>query len=206
MEAEYKDGEKIEFVENTFDLTEKQKTLLSDAIKKITKNEHLNIKIDKEKIHTKLSDEQKTRIIKFKNFIFDTLKESLELSNDEEFIEYLRDNDYISLSSHAEDRLIQRFGVQAPMDSPFDKLAGLQVTPVSSSILGNDAINVVINSDTVGDKVEWPAPKPKSKLSFSRIRLKETGNKMVVITEIDITSLTDLDLELMIIVTVIKKD
>lgn len=203
MEAEYKNGEKIEFVENTFDLTEKQKTLLSDNIKKITKLQHSNIQNDKNKIRTKLTPEQKESILKLKNNILASLKELSRSSNDLDFIKYLKDNNYIRLTEHANDRIVERFGMHAKIDkgNPFSVLE--LDKPLSSEELGNDVIRIFIESDSVGDRAEWPAPIKNSKYSFSRIRLKESGEKTTVVTEITYGGIPSQDLEFFIIITVI---
>lgn len=205
MKATYKDNEELELVENAFSLEAEQKQQLLNSFKKITKSEHQNL-TDSNKIRTRLSDEQKEAILSMKNSIIELIKDHISNNDSDELVSFLKENMLVTITQHAQSRLIERFNSEVEEDSPFSKLMNFGTPTESIDDLENDAINVLIESDLVGDRVEWSAPKVGENKSFPRINFHQYMHTINVITEIRFEESENSTSDIFIIITVIKKD
>lgn len=205
MEANYQDGEKIILVEGIFKLECSQKDEIKKTIGSMSEQEH----DDKEKkLKLPITEAQRNEAIKVKNDIISDLKPFLNVENNQELIERLKEEDYITITSHALQRLKQRVDSNKieKSENPFNELKNLQLSSQSKEDLIYDAIEVFIDSNNVELKIEYPPRDNKTLKSYPRINYYKDMEKLRVCVEIKLEEDSSFSGNLFLIITVITKD
>lgn len=193
ISCSYKDGMVTCFYENIFKLTEEQKEELRVAISQMTKEEHRN-----RPYKMKISENQRSEIIKQHKVILKALKKVYSVDTDEQLAKNLYDDELIVFSEHALSRLSERFGVIT--DSPFSELyKRFDMDPSQPSELALEAAEVFVRATTVESKIEW------STSEFCRANYYLDGDKTVLSVENQYLPGANTD-EYFFVITVMKKD
>lgn len=171
ISCEYKDGTPTYFFENVFELTSAQREDLKFKISQMTAEEHRQ-----KPYKMAISPTQQEELLQVHKEIVSALKEAYSVESDEDLAENLYNDELIIFSSHALDRLVERFSKQT--DSPFSKIyEALNLEQQSSSELAVEATEVLLKANEVQPKVEWNAS------PFCRINYSLDGDKTILSVE-----------------------
>ncbi|MCE5034971.1 hypothetical protein KJB64_11810 [Staphylococcus cohnii] len=206
METNYRDGEKIILVEGIFKLEYSQKSNIKKFIGSMSEQEHdgkNNI------LKLNITNDQKNEAIKVKNDIISDLKLFLNVENNQELIERLKEEEYIAITTHALQRLEQRVDSNKieKEQSPFNKLKNLHLPSQSEEDLIYDAIEVFIVSNNVEVRIEYPPRDNETLKSYPRINYYKDMEKLRVCVEIKLEEdFSFSSSSIFLIITVITKD
>lgn len=205
MEANYQDGKKIILVEGIFKLEYSQKDNIKKDISSMSEQEHDG---KEKKLKLNITENQRNEAIKVKNTIISDLKNFFQVENNQELIEILKEEDYITITSHALQRLEQRVDSNKieRTESPFNGLKNLNLSSQSKKDLIYDAIEVFIDSNNVEFKIEYPPRDNKTLKSYPRINYYKDMEKLRVCVEIKLEEDFSFNSDIFLIITVITKD
>ncbi|MCU7558612.1 hypothetical protein [Macrococcus capreoli] len=211
METKYKCGEKVVFKENLFLLNDQQKKVIKKYVEVHTKQEHKDIHSNEahnKKLKLKLDEKQKLQIISIKNAMFEAITKIIDNTQNSVY-DYLVEEELVEITEHAKKRIVER-SERTSLDTennPFSKLASLDIKSQKlEDVISQIITEAFIKSNQVEDKIEFPPPY-NDENSFARITYTAEYSLYKVSAEIkyDNTNSSQ-DSELVIIVTVIKKD
>lgn len=170
----YVNGEKIEYIENIFELNKSQKDALILRISQSTPAE-LRVKPHK----TILTTQQKEDIILMHTEMIKLLRETNSPEDNQMFARQLKENQIILFSEHAGKRIKERLTDNPETsNSQFSGLkTKLKLPEQTQNELLLEAIEIFIQADVIGHKVEWNTSE------FCRIDYSLKGDKTILSVE-----------------------